>query len=162
MTLTVIYLIEKFQISSKRTNPTISNIKSSNRLKLIDEELYSLDLASGKGASPWLNALLIKRYNLNLTRSKFFDGLDVGTRTLASKLPVRKTFSISHALHCAEGGYTHERHDTIHDTFANIMHDVCYDVQIEPHLQPLQGKSFDFKTTNTEDQIPLDITENVF
>ena len=41
------------------------------------------------------------------------------------------------------------RHDAIRDTFAKIMDDVCYDVEIEPHLQPLQGESFDFKTTTT-------------
>ena len=49
------------------------------------------------------------------------------------------------------------RRDAIRDTFANIMDDVCYDVRIEPHLQPLQGESFDFKTMTTEDQAQLDI-----
>ena len=113
------------------------------RLKLTDEELYSLDLASEKGASCWLNALPIKRYNFNLTKSEFRDGIALRygwePRHLPVNCPCGKTFSISHALHGAKGGYTHMRHDAIRDTFAKIMDDVCYYVEIEPHLQPLQG-----------------------
>ena len=47
------------------------------------------------------------------------------------------------------------RHDAIRDTFAKVMDDVCYDVEIEPPLLLLQGESFDFKTTTTEDQALL-------
>ena len=61
-------------------------------------------------------------------------------------------FSISHALHCTKGEYIHMRHDPIRDTFAKFMDDVCYDVEIEPHLHPLQAESYDFKTAATEDQ----------
>ena len=52
------------------------------------------------------------------------------------------------------------RHDAIRDTFAKIINDVCYALEIEPHLQPLQGESFDFKTTTNEDQARLDIKAN--
>ena len=52
------------------------------------------------------------------------------------------------------------RHDAIRDTFAKIMDDVCYDVEIQPHLHPLQGESFDFKTTTSDDQARLDIIAN--
>ena len=44
------------------------------------------------------------------------------------------------------------RHDEIRDTFAAIMKDVCFDVEIEPKLQPLEGESFVHKTTTTEDE----------
>ena len=36
------------------------------------------------------------------------------------------------------------------------MDEVCYDVEIEPHLQSLQGESFDYRTTTTEDEARLD------
>ena len=39
------------------------------------------------------------------------------------------------------------------------MKDVCFDVELEPKLQPL-GKSFDNKTTTTEDEARLDIKAN--
>ena len=51
-------------------------------------------------------------------------------------------FGLTHALHCAKGGYTHLRHVEIRDTFASLMSEVCYDVEIEPKLQSLQAESF--------------------
>ena len=74
--------------------------ETSLRLKLTEEELYSLDLASEKGASCWLNALPIKRYNFNLTKSEFRDGVALRygrePRHLPVNCPCGKTFSISH------------------------------------------------------------------
>ena len=52
------------------------------------------------------------------------------------------------------------RHDAIRDTFSELMNEVCYDVEIEPHLQSLQGESFDHRTTTTEDEARLDIKAN--
>ena len=52
------------------------------------------------------------------------------------------------------------RHDRIRDTFATIMKVVCFDVEIEPKLQPLEGESFVHKTTTTEDEARLDIKAN--
>ena len=148
----------------KDKSDNLQHKKVSIRLKLTDEELYSLDLVSGKGASCWLNALPIKRYNFNLTKPEFHDGIALRygwePRHLQVNCPCGKDFSISHALHCAKGASTLRRHDAIRDTFAKIMDDVCYDVEMEPHLQPLQGESFDFKTTTTEDQDRLDIRAN--
>ena len=56
-------------------------------------------------------------------------------------------FTTSHALHCPKGGYTHMRHNDIRDSIANLLDEVCYDVEIEPCLQPLQGESFAHKTS---------------
>ena len=49
------------------------------------------------------------------------------------------------------------RHDEMRDNFAELMRDVCYDVEIEPKLQTLEGESFERKTTSTEDEARLDI-----
>ena len=51
------------------------------------------------------------------------------------------------------------RHNEIRDTFSNLKKDVCFDVRLEPKLQPLEGESFDNKTT-TEDEARLDIKAN--
>ena len=40
----------------------------------------------------------------------------------------------------------------LRDTFAKIMHDVCYDVEAEPILQLLQGESFIHKSTSTDEK----------
>ena len=52
------------------------------------------------------------------------------------------------------------RHNEIRDTFASVMKEVCFDVEIEPKLQPLEGESFVHKTTTTEDEARLDIKAN--
>ena len=48
------------------------------------------------------------------------------------------------------------RHDAIRDTLAALMNEVCHDVEIEPHLQSLQGESFDHRTTTIGDETRLD------
>ena len=52
------------------------------------------------------------------------------------------------------------RHDAIRDIFAELMNEVCQDVEIEPHRQSLQGWSFDHRTTTTEDAARQDIKAN--
>ena len=52
------------------------------------------------------------------------------------------------------------RQDAIRDTFAELMNKVCHDVEIEPHLQSLQGESFDHRTTTTDDEARLDTKAN--
>ena len=83
--------------------------------------------------------------DFNLTKSELCDGIALRKGWEPRHLPVNcscgKTFSISHALHCAKGGNAHMRHDANRDTFANIIDDVCYNVKTEPLLQPLQGES---------------------
>ena len=48
----------------------------------------------------------------------------------------------------------------IRDTFANLMENVCSDVELELKLQPLEGESFDDRTTTTEVEARLDTKAN--
>ena len=68
-----------------------------------------------------------------------------------------ENFNQAHALHCAKGRYTHMRHNENRDSFPNLMKDICSDVELELKLQPLEGESFDNRTTTTEDGARLDI-----
>ena len=52
------------------------------------------------------------------------------------------------------------RHSEIRGTFANLMKDVCFDVELEPKIQSLEVESFDNRTTTTEDEARLDIKAN--
>ena len=49
------------------------------------------------------------------------------------------------------------RHYELRDSFANLLSDVYYDVEIEPHLQQLQGETFALKSTTTDDDARLGI-----
>ena len=52
------------------------------------------------------------------------------------------------------------RHNELRDFSADLLNDVCHDVEIEPHLQPLQGETFALKSTTTDDDARLDIRAN--
>ena len=49
------------------------------------------------------------------------------------------------------------RHNETRDTFANLMREVCFDVEIEPKLQSLQGESFVNTSTTTDEDARLDV-----
>ena len=129
-----------------------------------EDQLYALQLASENGASSWLNTLPLKRYGFSLTKTEFRDGLAIRygwePKNIPASCPCGENFNLAHALHCAKGGYTHMRHNEIRYTFANLMKDVCSAFELEPKLQPLEGKSFDNKTTTTENEARLDIKAN--
>ena len=104
----------------------------------------------------------MNRYNF--IKSEFRDGIylrhgwEPTNTTLTCACGVN--FNITNALHCAKGGYTHIRHNEIRDTFANLMNEVCHDVEIEPKLQPLQGESFVNNSTTTKNDAQFDIEAN--
>ena len=52
------------------------------------------------------------------------------------------------------------RHNETRNTFVNLMKDICFDVEFGPRLQPLEGKSFDNKTTTIEDEARLNVKAN--
>ena len=113
---------------------------------LSDNKKYALELASKKGALNWLNALPLSRYNFNLNKSEFQDGNYLRYGWEPTNIPLTcacgQSFDPTHAIHCAKGGYTHMRLNEIRDTFATLMSEVCFDVEIEPNFQSLQGESF--------------------
>ena len=108
-----------------------------------DSEKYAFWLASEKRASNWLNAQLLSRYKFNLKKLEFRDEnylrYGYGSTNILLTCACGQSSDLSIALHCANGGFTHKRHDEIRDTFAN-MSKFCYDVEIETKLRSLQGK----------------------
>ena len=129
----------------------------------LPEMKYTIQLASEKGASSWHNALPLSKHGFDLTKTEFRDGIALRYTWEAKNTPAirqcGKDFSLTHAQHCAKGGYTQLRHNEIRDVFANLMDDVCHDVQIEPKLQSLDGEIFSSNST-TNDDARLDIKAN--
>ena len=71
-------------------------------------------------------------------------------------------FSVEHALSCATGGYPSIRHNEVRDLIASMLKDVCHDVQIEPHLQPLSAEVLSHRSAITENGARLDISARGF
>ena len=72
------------------------------------------------------------------------------------------TFSTEHALSCPTSGVTICRHNEVRDLVADLLTDVCHDVNVQPHLQPLSGETFTTCSTATEDNSCLDIAASGF
>ena len=71
-------------------------------------------------------------------------------------------FTVEHALSCAKGGYPSIRHNEIRDFTANLMSEVCHNVAIEPHLQPITGEILSGASANTQDGARLDVAADGF
>ena len=49
-------------------------------------------------------------------------------------------YFINHCLTCKRGGYVILRHNVVMDTLAEVLQEVCKDVQVEPQLLPVTGE----------------------
>ena len=70
-----------------------------------------------------------------------------------------KAFSVTHALSCPHGAFPIICHNDVElrDLTAELLSEVCHDVQTEPHLQPLTGEILRYKTAVHEDDARVDI-----
>ena len=59
---------------------------------------------------------------------------------LPSKCPCEQSFNVAHALNCKTGGFTTIHHNRVKDFEAQLLTEICNDVEIEPPLQPLEGE----------------------
>ena len=78
----------------------------------MEDQLYSLQLASEKGASSRLKSLRLKRFAFSSTKTEFRDGLAIRNGWEPKIIPAAchrgGDFDLVHAVHCAKGGDIHE------------------------------------------------------
>ncbi len=67
------------------------------------------------------------------------------------------SFSIQHVLSCPKGFSPSLRHNEVRDFTATVMTEVCRDVCVEPHLQPLLGEALNGATAIATDGARLDV-----
>ena len=124
------------------------------------------DHASEKGSSSWVTALPIADHGFTLHKGAFRDALCLWYNWTLPHLPTSCVCSagltVEHALTCPTGGYTFIRHNEIHDNLEKLLTEVCYDVCIEPHLQPLSSESFTARSVITGDSARLDVAASGF
>lgn len=125
-----------------------------------------MDLAQEKGASCWLTSLPLEDFGFSLHKSAFRDAIALryGWSPLqtASHCACGVPFTVQHALSCPRGGFPTLRHNEVRDFTALLMSEVCHDVSIEPHLQPLSGEALDGASSITTDGARLDVAANGF
>ena len=119
-------------------------------------------LAAEKGASSWLTALPLKEYGYLLNKQQFSDAIalryNLSLKDCPKTCACGKNYSANHALTCKLGGYVALRHNSLRDTFAQLMRTVkCKDVQTEPLLLPTNNLQLP-RGTILGDQARLDIS----
>ena len=71
-------------------------------------------------------------------------------------------FTVTHTLSCPYGGYSIRHHNDLHNLTATLLREICTNVTIEPHLQPLTGEHLDYRTANRDDNGRLDVAADGF
>lgn len=78
-------------------------------------------------------------------KAAFHDALALRYGWLPNNMPSTgdcgKHFTVEHALSHGKGGFPSIRHNKIRDITATLLTEVCYDVCMEPDLQPVSTKS---------------------
>ena len=125
-----------------------------------------MELASEKGASAWLTTLPLEEHGFSLHKQAFRDALCVRYGWEPTRLPSHcmcgAQFTTTHAFSCAKGAFPSIRHDRIRDMTAQLLSEVCPNVEVEPPLQPLTGETFRHRTANVEDNARLDVKAQGF
>ena len=61
-------------------------------------------------------------------------------------------------MSCQEGrGFVSIRHSDLRDLTANMLSEVCKDIEIEPKLTTLTGKELDSRNVNAKNEVRLEI-----
>ena len=125
---------------------------------------YSLDLGMEKGSSTWLSALPLKSHGFHLHKSAFRDAIHLRYGWAIPNTPsicsCGQPFHIEHVLSCTKGGFPSIRHNEVRDTTASLLSEVCSNVEVEPHLQPLTEERLTLYSANSEPNARLDLAAN--
>ena len=143
-------------------------------LKTIKEDLIAVlppsrarfvELACEKGSSSWITTLPLEEYGFALNKQEFQDAISLrygySISGIAKKCICGQTNTIDHCLICKKGGFVSLRHNTLRDTTAKLLSDICKDVQIEPPLLPLTGEILP-SSSNITDDARLDVSARGF
>ena len=123
-------------------------------------------LGKEKGSSIWLTSLPIEEHGFHLHKGEFRDALCLRYGWIIPNTPqfciCGNKFEVDHALSCKRGGFTIQRHNELRDFTASLLTEVCHNVAIEPMLQPLDGETFYYRSTNINSEARLDVRARGF
>ena len=119
-------------------------LQSRIRSEVSESQAKIIDLASEKGASSWLTSLPLAKYGFVLNKQMFHDAIclryNFALKLVARTCVCGEDYTINHCLTCKKGGYVILRHNSLRDLIAEILDEVCSDVEVEPLLLPLTGE----------------------
>ena len=153
----------EIRASNRQHSEDLANVIYS---QLTPEMKRCVDLTKERGSSSWLSVLPLSEQGFHLHKGEFRDALCLRYGWSLSNTPqlcnCGKAFTVNHAMVCHMGGFPTIRHNEIRDLTASLLTEVCPNMAIEPHLQPLSGESFRLASTNTDDGARLDVRTRGF
>ena len=118
-----------------------------------------VELASEKGTSSWLTVQPIAEHGFHLSKGDFRDDLCLRYHWPLPNVPspceCGQPFSIDHSMICRKGGFPTLRHNEVRDITADLLKEVCHNVDIEPALQPCQVKHSDMQPPKLSQSLGL-------
>jgi len=155
----------KSRIKLNKTEHNKQLLKTT-RETLPDDKNKLIDISCEKGASLWLTTLPIKDEEFQMDKQSFWDLINIRYGHQLTRLPNEcvcgSKFDLDHSLSCKKGGFVTLRHNSIRDLTAKMLSEVCKDVRVEPHLNPMTGETMGEVTANTSDEARLDISARGF
>ena len=65
-------------------------------------------------------------------------------------------------VYVRRGGFVAQRHDGIRNLLTSLLSKICKNVEVEPHLLPIDNEVFDLRSTVTIHEARLDIKAGSF
>ena len=105
--------------------------------------------------------LYVKEHGFGLHRSAFSDAIALRYSWEPLDLPTHcvcgESFNTSHALSCASGGFIVTGHNELGDFTADLLSEVCQEVEVEPKLHPLSENHILHASAIKNDDAWLDV-----
>ena len=124
-----------------------------------------VELVSEKGSTNWLTVIPLKDMDFDLNKREFRDAIRLRYDwAIPDNQPVcvcGALFTTVHAIICKRGGFNIQRHNELRDLEAELLNTVCYDVGVEPVLQPVSWYDLN-RGTNQAPDARLDIHASGF
>ena len=129
---------------------------------LTEMERKKIEICQELGASNWLTALPLREAGFILNKQEFRDALairyNISIKGLPETCACGSEFTCDHAMICKKGGFISLRHNDLRDITYELLSEVCKEVENEPMLQPLTGKTLKYQTAKTENNARLDVS----
>ena len=126
----------------------------------------AMDLARERGSSNCLTSLPLEEHCFVRHKGAFVDAHALRYGWALSRTPSScecgASFTVEHVLSCPRGGFPSIRHNEIRDITANLLTEVCRDVQVEPDLQEVSNEVLSGRSAITTDGTRLDIAASGF
>ena len=120
--------------------------------------------ANERGASNCLTTVPLEEHGFCLSNAAFRYALCLRYNSPMKDVPSHcacgKTFSVEHCLSCLTGGFPAVRHNEVRDITAEMLTEVCSNVEVKPHLERLSGELLALRKSVSGDEGRLDLSAN--